>query len=58
MLSFESNSETMKMINENKSKCEFLSHVISVDTKENNYDLLMSFSTIKVNKTKIKFIII
>mgnify|MGYP007028933690 CR=1 FL=1 len=40
-------SETLRMANKN-SPCEFLSHVISVDTKENNYDLLMSFSTLKV----------
>ena len=32
-----------------KTKCDFLSNVISVDTKGNNYDLLMSYSTSDVN---------
>ncbi len=41
----------MKALNsyEGKSDCEFLSNVISVDTKNDNYDLLMSYSTSDVN---------
>jgi len=32
----------------NSAKCDFLSHVVSVDTKGDEYDLLLSFSTLEV----------